>query len=124
MSDQGEKPSPPELELLLCVLKDYRQLDMVLEGLLELGIGGATVVDARGMAQVLSKDVPIFSGLSSLFPGGNADSHLLLSVLRADRIEQVTRLIEDVCGDFSAPGSGILFTVPVRRAKGLPEGLA
>lgn len=108
-----------ELEMLLCVVKDYRQLDMILEGFLELGISGATVLDARGMAQVLSADVPIFAGLSSLFPGGGSDSHVIMSVLDSDRIEEVSRLIEDVCGDFSAPGSGILFSLPVLRVRGL-----
>jgi len=108
-----------ELEMLLCVVKDYRQLDMILEGFLELGISGATVIDARGMAQVLSADVPIFAGLSSLFPGGGADSHLILSVIDSQRVDEVSRLIEDVCGDFSRPGSGILFSLPVLRARGL-----
>lgn len=108
-----------ELELLFCVVKDYRQLDMILEGFIELGITGATVIDARGMAQVLRTDVPIFAGLSSLFPGGNADSHVLLSVLRSEQAQDVVRLIEDVCGDFSTPGSGILFSVPVTRVRGL-----
>lgn len=115
----SETSECPELEMLLCVVKDYRHLDMILEGFLELGISGATVIDARGMAQVLSADVPIFAGLSSLFPGGGADSHLILSVLEGGRVEEVSRLIEDVCGDFSAPGSGILFSIPVLRARGL-----
>lgn len=108
-----------ELELLFCVIKDYRQLDMLLEGFIELGISGATVLDARGMAQVLSSDVPIFAGLSSLFPGGNADSHVVMSVLPSERVPEVISLIEDVCGDFSEPGSGILFSVPIQRVRGL-----
>ena len=109
------------LELLMCIVKDYRQLDMILEGFLELGILGATVVDGRGMAQVLSKDVPIFAGLSSIFPGGSSDSHLILSVLATDRVAQVFRLIEDVCGSFDTPGSGIMFTLPVAHVRGLAQ---
>ena len=112
-----------DLELVICVLKDYRKLDMLLEGFLELGLGGATVIDARGLAQVLSKDVPIFAGLSSLFPGGNADSQLVLSVVKAEHVDLVIGLVEDICGDFSAPGSGVLFTLPVSRAKGLAGAL-
>jgi nitrogen regulatory protein P-II 1 len=88
----------PELELLFCVVKDYRRRDMILEGFLELGITGATVVDAHGMAQVLGKDVPIFAGLSSLFPRGSSDSSLILSVLDQSKLDGVVRMIEDVCG--------------------------
>ncbi len=109
------------LELLFCVVKDYLQLDMILEGFIEMGITGATVLDARGMAQVLSSDVPIFASLSSLFPGGSANSHIILSVLEARKVDGVMKLIEDICGDFSAPGSGILFTVPVTHVRGLAE---
>lgn len=114
MSDAGRA-----LELLFCVVKDYRKRDMILEGFLELGIPGATVVETQGMAQVLAKDVPIFAGLSTLFPGGSSDSHLILSVLDTGKLEEVVSLIEDVCGSFDQPGSGILFTVPVSRVRGL-----
>jgi hypothetical protein len=111
------------LQLLFCVVKDFHQRDMILEGFLELGIPGATVVEAHGMAQVLSKDVPIFAGLSSLFPRASSDSHMILSVLDSSRIDQVIRLIEDVCGDFDEPGSGILFTGPVSGVRGLAREL-
>ena len=118
----GECDGVRQLELLFCIVKDYRQLDMILEGFIEQGITGATVIDARGMAQVLSKDVPIFAGLSSLFPGGNADSQLIISVLDRNKLDNAVRLIQDVCGDFDEPGAGILFCVPVSRVHGLsPE---
>ena len=91
-----------ELEVLFCVVKDYRQRDMILEGFLELGITGATIVDAHGMAQVLSKDVPIFAGLSSLFPRGSSDSSLILSVMDRSKRDEVISLIEDVMGSFVA----------------------
>jgi nitrogen regulatory protein P-II 1 len=117
----SEGASKRELELLFCVVKDYRQRDMILEGFLELGITGATIVDAHGMAQVLSKDVPIFAGLSSLFPRGSSDSSLILSVLDTSKRDDAVRLIEDVLGNFDAPGSGILFTVKIAYVRGLAE---
>jgi hypothetical protein len=111
-------------ELLFCIVKDYRQLDMILEGFLEMGIRGATVLDARGMAQVLSHDVPIFAGLSSLFPGGSDDSNMIMSVLEKGQVEDVIKLVDDVCGDFDQPGSGILFTVPISLVRGLAKEIS
>ena len=105
--------------MLFVVVKNHHQRDMILEGFIELGITGATVIESRGMAQVLARDVPIFAGLVSLFPGGTIDSHLILSLLRDDKLEPAIRLVKDVCGDFSRPGSGILFSVPVTTARGL-----
>ena len=113
---------PKRRELLFIVVKDTRQLDMLLTGFLELGIMGATVLDARGRAQILRKDVPIFAGLSSLFPGSTSNSHVIMSVLDAEQTDLAVSLVEDVCGDFRAPGSGILFSVPVARVRGLAEG--
>lgn len=117
MSEAGGQ----ELELLFMVVKDYHLRDQILEGFLELGIAGATVVEARGMAQVLARDVPIFAGLVSLFPGGNTDSHLIFSVLPAARHSEVARLVQDVTGGFERPGSGIMFAVPVKSVQGLAE---
>lgn len=110
-----------QLELMCCVVKDYAQRDMILEGFIELGITGATVIEAQGMAQVLAKDVPIFAGLSSFFPKGTQDSHLILSVLDSSTVEAAASLIQDVCGMFDTPGAGILFTVPITRAWGFSK---
>lgn len=123
MSERVPEAPAPSHVLLYCIVKDDRQLDLILTGFIELGIRGATVVDARGMAQVLRRDVPIFAGLSSLFPGSTSDSYLILSVLESGGVTAVSDLIEDVCGDFREPGSGILFTVPVATVRGLAEEL-
>ena len=66
--------------LLFLILPDGSLLDNILEAYLEVGITGATVLDARGMGQILSEEVPIFAGLRSLFPGGETAHHLVLSV--------------------------------------------
>ena len=76
------------------------------------------------MGQVLSKDVPIFAGLSSLFPGGNDNSQMILSVVDEEKMIQARRLIEDVCGDFNLPGTGILFALPVNSIWGLAKEIS
>ncbi len=114
---------PEKLKLVVCVVKDYAQRDMILEGLIELGITGATVLEAQGMAQVLVKDVPIFAGLSSFFPKGSRDSHVILSVLSTSILGDVVSLVKDVFGEFDSSHAGILFTVPVSEAWGLPKEL-
>jgi hypothetical protein len=46
-----------------------------------------------------------------------------MSVLDSEKIVDAIHLIEDVAGDFSQPGSGILFCLPVSRVRGLPGEL-
>ena len=55
--------------LLVIVLKGHRRLESVIEGFLELALPGATVLDARGMGEIVSADIPVFSGFRSLFGG-------------------------------------------------------
>jgi nitrogen regulatory protein P-II 1 len=100
-------------QLLLVAVKDHRRVQRVLEGFLELGLPGATVIDAKGMGQIVSTELPIFSSFRALFPGGGEQSYLLLSVVREEQVEEAIRLLRDVCGDFTQKGTGIVVTLPV-----------
>ena len=65
------------MRLVVCILKDYRRVEEILLGFVELGVTGATVFDARGMGQILGSEVPIFAGLRGLFPGSAVDSQII-----------------------------------------------
>ena len=100
-------------QLVIAVVKGQRHVELVMEGFLELGLPGATVVDAKGMGQIVSSELPIFSGFRSLFPGSGEESYMILSVLTADRVEESLAMLRDVCDDFAEKGTGIVFTLPV-----------
>jgi nitrogen regulatory protein PII len=106
-------------ELLVCIVKDHHQVEEILTGFLEMGIKGATVMDARGMGQILSTDVPIFAGFKALFPGGSSGTYVILSIVENDRVDEAIDLADEVCGSLSKAGTGIAFTLPVERVKGL-----
>ena len=48
------------MKLLLIVLNSAEKLEEVLEGLIETGVTGATVVDSVGMGHIM-EDVPLFA---------------------------------------------------------------
>ena len=100
-------------QLVIAVVKGHRRVELVMEGFLELDLRGATVIDAKGMGQIVSTELPIFSGFRSLFPGSGEESYVILSVLREEQAEEAIRMLRDVCGDFAEKGTGIVFTVPV-----------
>ncbi|NOZ86110.1 MAG: P-II family nitrogen regulator [Deltaproteobacteria bacterium] len=100
-------------KLLIAMIKGHRRLESVLEGFLELGLPGATVFDAKGMGQIVSLELPIFSGFRSMFPGGGEETYVLMSVLLKEQVDEAASLVSEVCGDFGEKGTGILFTLPV-----------
>ena len=109
----------PGSELLVCIVRSHRLVEEVLTGYLDVGIHGATVIDAKGMAEILTTQVPIFAGFKSLFPVGGGHTYVILSVVEPDLIDKGVRLVEEVIGDFDEPGAGILFTIPLSRVMGL-----
>jgi hypothetical protein len=105
--------SNSDRHILVTVVKGHRRLERVMEGFLELGLPGATVLDAKGMGQIVSTEFPIFSGFRSMFPGGGEESYLILSVLSVEQVDEAIGMLRDVCGNFEEKGTGILFTFPV-----------
>jgi nitrogen regulatory protein PII len=117
------------MELLIAVINDIDRMDEVLAGFLEIGIRGATVLDSEGMGRVLSHDIPIFAGLQTLISRSRPQNQTLFSVIDdPDKVDRAIELLQDVCGRFDDPATGIAFTVPVNRVVGLaaelggPEG--
>ena len=111
------------MELLIVVINYVDRMDEVLAGFLEIGITGATVIDSEGMGRVLSHDIPIFAGLQTLISRSRPQNQTLFSVIdEPEKVEQAIALLQDVCGRFDDPATGIAMTVPVTRVVGLaPE---
>jgi len=110
--------STEERQLVIAVVKGHRRVEAVMEGFLELGVPGATVLDAKGMGQIVSADLPIFSGFRTMFPGSGEPSYLILSVLLADQVDESIAMLRDVCNEFSEKGTGVVFTLPVAQFVG------
>lgn len=109
------------MELLVCIVKSHHQAEEILTGFLELGVRGATVIDARGMGQIISTDIPIFAGFKALFPVGGGATYTLLSVMEEELTPRAMELVEEICGGLGRPGSGFVFAVPVSRVAGMAE---
>ena len=110
------------MQLLVAVVNHEENVDDVLAGFVELGITGATILESRGMGRVLSREAPIFAGVRSLASQSRAENRTLLCVVEDDKADAAIAMVQEVCGDLSRPGAGIVFTVPIGRVVGLsPE---
>jgi nitrogen regulatory protein PII len=110
------------MQLLVAVVNHEENVDDVLAGFVELGITGATILESRGMGRVLSREAPIFAGVRSLARESRAENRTLLCVVEDDKADAAIAMVQEVCGDLSRPGAGIVFTLPIGRVVGLsPE---
>ena len=110
------------MKLLILILNKVEKFEEVLEGFLEIGITGATVVDSIGMGHILSEDVPIFLGLRFMFAGAKPHNKTILSAIKDEKEESAIQILKKILGNLNEPGTGIVFTVPIDRVEGLmPE---
>jgi len=110
------------MKLLILILNKTEKLEEVLEGYLEIGISGATIIESVGMGQILSHEVPIFAGLSFMFAGAKPHNKTILSVIRDEKEKEAVSILKNILGDLDKPGTGIVFTVSLSSVAGLkPE---
>ena len=110
------------MKLLVLFLNKVEKLEEVLEGFVEVGITGATVLDSVGMGHILCEEVPIFAGLRFMFAGAKPHNKTVFSVIKDEKEDEVIGLLQKILGDLNRPGTGIVFTISLDRVEGLkPE---
>ncbi len=110
------------MKLLILILNQVEKLEEVLEGFLEIGVTGATLIDSVGMGHILSEEVPIFAGLRFMFAGAKPHNKTIISVIKDEKEAEAMHLLQNILGDINEPGTGIAFTLSLDRVEGLkPE---
>lgn len=108
------------MQLLCLVLNETELLSDLLFELEKSGITGGTILDSTGMAKLLyndKRDLPIFGSLYMLMNDGRPMNKTVLMVLDDEKVETAKSVIRQIC-DFSKPGVGIMFTLPVLSVEG------
>ncbi len=111
------------MKLVIIFLNHPEYLEEVLEGFIEIGVSGATVVDTVGMGQILSHEVPIFAGLRRAFPGTSPVNKTIFLVTEEHLVREIVDVVEDVCGSLDVKGSGMAFVMNVDQVIGMGTGL-
>jgi nitrogen regulatory protein P-II 1 len=111
------------MKLVIIFLNRPELLEEVLEGFIEIGVSGATVVDTVGMGQILSHEVPIFAGLRRAFPGTSPVNKTIFLVTDEHLVREIVDVVEDVCGSLDVKGSGMAFVMNVDQVIGMGRGI-
>jgi nitrogen regulatory protein P-II 1 len=106
------------MKLLFIVLNSTELLEDVLEGLIESGVTGATVVDSVGMGHIM-EDVPLFAGMRNIFRAAKPRNNMIFSVVDDGQAAESLLVMEKILGCSHEKGKGIAFTVPIDAAIGV-----
>ncbi len=104
-------------KLFVIILDQPQLVDEILTGFLDIGVKGGTVIESRGMGQIIRDDMPIFAGLADLF-GESTGNRMIMSVMPQSMLNPVFDLVEEVVGQLDAPNSAVCFTLPVEQFRG------
>lgn len=106
--------------LLICVVSSTAKVNEIVNGFVDIGVTGATVIDSHGMAEIAADQVPVFAGFRQLVQGDRKANRTIFTVIDDEEtLDKAMRLVEESCGNLEAPATGIMFVVPVTRVKGL-----
>ncbi len=112
-------------ELIVMVIDDGNKVNDILNAWLAAGVTGVTLLDSAGLGHQLTEhaarsDVPFIPSLESLLRGREEHSRTLMSVVPDGfDVEALIKATEAISGPLEDPNTGILFTLPVTRVRGL-----
>lgn len=112
------------MNVLFIVLNKTECLDDILDGFVEVGVRGATIIDSQGMGRALvdSSNVnePFFGVLRNLLDTSKPYNKTIFTVIKDDEIlEQAVDVVKEVVEDIYEPGVGMMFTLPIGNVYGM-----
>lgn len=111
------------MKVLFLVLNEEEYLNQVLTALQEVGVKGATIMESVGMGRTVmegSHFLPLIAGLMKSLEKARPHNLTIFSVIESDDVlQRAVQVIQQIVGDLTEPGKGILFVLPVETAIGL-----
>ena len=112
------------MHVLFLVLNKTEYLEDILNGLMEIGVKGATILDSQGMgSKILTNQYAsssLFGTLKTAFDREHPFNKTIFTVIETDELlQKAIERIQSCAGDLSQPGEGLMFTVPVGQVFGM-----
>jgi len=112
-------------QMIGLVVHNPARVDEIVRAWVAAGVPGMTFLDSSGLVHHLRDrdsrdDLPLFPSVRRLLHDEEEQGRLLFSVVPDGfDVDAVAAITEQVLGPLSAPGTGILFVIPVVRVFGL-----
>jgi len=106
------------MKFVTIVLNNPDKLEEVIQYFVEMGVGGATIVDSVGMGKILAYDIPIFAGFRDIMVGARANNKTIMTTVADEILEEFMEGLDHII-NFSEPGSGVAFVIDVFKTYGI-----
>jgi len=101
------------MKLAVVFLHKSEHLEELLSLFLEVGVTGATVLDAVGMGHIISENIPIFAGLREAFVGSSPRNKVILIVTEDTLVNTIAEAVDEICNQEDSTASSFVVTLPV-----------
>ena len=112
------------MQLVMLILKKIEFQAEIMKELAEAGVKGGTVLEGTGMAKTLAdlEDIPIVGMLRKVLSDEeNEICKVMMFVLKDEQALPTRTIIKKIIGDFDAPNTGIMFSIPITDVEGFGE---
>lgn len=112
------------MNALFIVINKTDYVDDILEEFLEIGVGGATILDSQGMGSAMAEGdtshIPLFGSLQRYLDSSRPYNKTIFTVIESDELlDKAIESVKKIVGDMEKLGVGIMFTMPIGRVYGL-----
>lgn len=114
------------MDALFIIINDDDYVDNILERFLEIGVQGATILDSQGMGSAIAQgdtsDIPLFGSLRRYLDHSRPYNKTIFTVIQEEiLLERAVECVQDIVGDMSEQGVGIMFTLPIGKVYGMSK---
>lgn len=112
------------MHVLFIVLNKMDSLEDILDGFVDIGVKGATILDSQGMGSAITNSgqgsQPFFGSIRLFLDHAKPYNKTIFTVIDDDEVlQKAVDMVCKVLGDINEPGVGMMFTVPVTNIYGL-----
>lgn len=112
------------MNVLIVVLNRIEYLDDILDGFIDVGVSGATIIDSQGMGSAITNGgmghEPFFGAIRSFLDNSRPYNKTIFTVIEDEEVlDKAIKMVKDILGDMEKPGVGMMFTMPVGQVHGI-----
>lgn len=114
------------IQVLFVVLNEMDYLNEILDGFVDVGVSGATILESQGMANIIvnsnKQHIFLYGQLKALMQDALPYNKTIFTVLEnQELVDKAVAVVQNVIGDVPKPGVGFMFSLPITKT--YPMGL-